>query len=572
MLLPVRVAVSVPHDWVKAWRIPRRGLTLLVLILIAIALNPRLVVAQIDPRSPTDPTHPLKLLVDKLNDPKHGAALRAQWKIDRAVWVEPVTSVRNGNTVLVSPAHADIHTSIDSVGAVWSPDGPLVSAPHNPTGARLLIPRGYESETAPRRMISFAPGGGGTEYTLEPRYLVRSPVLRRGYVLCVINGWSTVATPIPLAQWGTRLNEVVVFARKTLSGLGLPTPTYIYGWGESRGARMLAYSSELAGTPFDGIIQERGGGDLVESALEQIRLLNDLRALDPVHDRVMADYISKIGRRMKITTRSGASREEFIPTVPRDDERFFFKLPASASILMPIIPPYGDNPATAHDDRFRVPSTGGDAHPFDSTLTHALSSAANTGPIDTRRVLDEVDPAYGKAVDNGTALLRRWDPGARPPAVRSAIARLTPTGRIKTKILKVHGTVDPNIYPLSAIKYVQKTIDQGLADQYRWYFVPGMGHVPATLEEKFVDANGKAVSLGVQLTHLDLLINWVEKGADPGDLISIDPADPTKTLAVKGAHQLGLQNLPLKYFWTVAGATFPGDKRVSGQPATPVNP
>lgn len=521
-----------------------------ITVLIAIVLNPTKLMAQSDPLSPTDPDNPLKLLVDNLNDPQRGAALRAQWNIDRAVWAEPVTAVRKGVTVLVTPAHADIHTSIDSAGAVWSPDGPLMSAPHNPTSARVFIPRGYQNQAAPSRMVSFAPGGWYTEYTFEPRYAVRSPVLRRGYVLCVINAWSSVATPIPLAQWGPRLNEVVVFAQKMLSGLGLPTPTYSYAWGESRGARMLAYSSELSGTPFNGVIEERGGGDLVESALEQIRLLNDLRAVNPADDRVMADYISKIGRRMKITPRSRASHEEFIPTALTDDERFFFKLPATASILMPIIPPYADNPSTAHDSRFRVPSTTGDptanAHPFDATL------AWSPGPITTRRVLNEVDPAYGNAVDNGTALLRRWDADARPPEVRSAIARLTPTGQIKTKILKVHGTVDPNIYPLTAIKYVQKIIDQGLADQYRWYLVPGMGHVPATLEEELVDDCGKTVSLGVQLTHLGQLISWVEKGVDPGDFISIDPSDPTKTTVVKGAHQLGLQNFPLKYFWTVS--------------------
>jgi hypothetical protein len=550
MPIPVCVAVAVPRDWGKARRTPMRRLALLVLILIAIALNPRQVVAQTDPRSPTEPSDPLKLLVDKLNDPQVGAALRAQWNIDRAVWAEPVTAVRNGVSVLVTPAYADIHTSIDSAGAVWSQNGPLISAPHNPTGARVFIPRGYQSKTAPRRMVAFAPGGGGTEYTLEPRYAVRSPVLRRGYALCVINAWSTVAAPIPLVQWGPRLNEVVVFAQKMLSGLGLPTPTYIYAWGESRGARMLAYSSELTGTPFHGVIQERGGGDLAESALEQIHILSEIRAINPADDPVMSDYISKIGRRMKITTRSGTSREEYIPTALTDDVRFFFKLPATANILMPIIPPYTDNPATARDSRFRVPArisdASGDARPFDDVL------AWSTGPINTRRVLNEVDPAYGKAVDNGTALLRGWDPAARPPEVRSAIARLTPTGQIKTKILKVHGTVDPNIYPLTAIKYVQKIIDQNLADQYRWYLVPGMGHAPGTLEEKFVDANGKTISLGVQLTHLDLLINWVEKGVDPGDFISIDPNDATKTMAVKGAHQLGLQNFPLKYFWTVS--------------------
>ncbi len=508
--------------------------------------------AQSDPRSPTDPRNPLKLLVDKLNDPQRGAALRAQWNIDRAVWAEPVTAVRNGATVLVTPAHADIHTSIDSAGVVWSANGPLISAPHNPTSARVFIPRGYEDQVAPRRMVSFAPGGGSTEYTFEPTYAVRSPVLRRGYVLCVINAWSTVATPIPLAQWGARLNEVVVFAQKMLSGLGLPAPTYDYAWGESRGARFLAYSSELAGTPFHGVIEERGGGDLVDSALEQIRLLNDLRAVNPADDRVMADYISKIGRRMKITPRSGGSYEEFIPTALTDDERFFFKLPATASILMPIIPPYTDNPATAHDSRFRVPAASGNrsggGNPFDATL------AWSAGPINTRRVLDEVEPAYGAAVDNGTALLRRWDPATRPPEVRSAISRLVPTGQIKTHILKIHGTVDPNIYPLTAINYVQQIIDQGLADRYRWYLVPGMGHVSATLEETFVDANGKTVSLGVQLTHLDLLSNWVENGVDPGDFVSIDPGDSSRTLVVKGAHQLGLQNFPLKYFWTAWGA------------------
>ena len=556
MSIPARVAVFFPHDWAKVRRAPMQWLVLLVTVLIGMALNPRQVMAQTDPRSQTDPSDPLKLLVDKLNDRQVGASLRAQWNIDRAVWNEPVTAVRNGVTVLVTPAHADIHTSIDSAEAIWSPEGPLVSAPHNPTGARVFIPRGYQNQPAPRRMVSFAPGGGATEYTLEPRYMIRSPVLRRGFVLCVINAWSTVATPIPLAKWPSRLNEVVVFVQKMLSsGLGLPALNHTYGWGESRGARLLAYSSELPGTPFHGIIEERGGGDLVEATLEQVRLLNDLRATNLADDRMMAHYISKIGRRMKITPRSGASYEEFIPAVPTDDELFFFKLPATAGILMPIIPPYTDDPATAADSKFRVPTTSsdptGDAHPFDATL------ASNTGPINTRRVLNEVDPAYGEAVDNGTSLLKRWDPDARPPEVRSAVARLTPTGQIKTKILKVHGTMDPNIYPLTAIKYVQKIIDQGLAGQIRWYFVPGMGHVPATVEEKFVDAKGKAVSLGVQLTHLDLLINWVEKGADPGDLISIDPSDPTKTLVVKGAHQLGLQDLPLKYFWTVSLTSAP---------------
>ena len=157
MPIPVRVAVFVPHDWDKARRVPTHGLALLVMVLIAMAFNPRQVVAQSDPRSPTDPSDPLKLLVDRLNDPQRGAALRAQWNVDRAVWAEPVTAVKNGGTVLVSPAHADIHTSIDSAGAVWSPDGPLISAPHNPTSARVFIPRGYQNQAdglvRPRRLV-----------------------------------------------------------------------------------------------------------------------------------------------------------------------------------------------------------------------------------------------------------------------------------------------------------------------------------------------------------------------------------------------------------------------------------
>jgi hypothetical protein len=273
----------------------------------------------------------------------------------------------------------------------------------------------------------------------------------------------------------------------------------------------------------------------------------------------MADYISKVGRRMRITAPGGASYEEFIPTALTADERYSFSLPATANIRMPMIPPYNDDPATANDSRFRIPSPGAlpsvpasdrshGGNPFDAVL------AWSGGPNNTRRFLNEVDPAYGAAVDNGTVLLRDWDPAVRPPEVQTAISRLRATGQVKTKILKVHGTMDANMYPSAAIKYVQEILDQGLADQIRWYLVPGMGHRPATCEETLVGDNGKMVSLGVQLTHLDLLINWVEHGLDPGDFISIDPSDPTRTLVVKGAHQLGLQQFPLKYFWMATAA------------------
>jgi hypothetical protein len=39
---------------------------------------------------------------------------------------------------------------------------------------------------------------------------------------------------------------------------------------------------------------------------------------------------------------------------------------------------------------------------------------------------------------------------------------------------------------------------------------------------------------------------------NPSDFIAIDPSDPTKRIVAKGAHQLGLQSSPLKYFWTVS--------------------
>jgi hypothetical protein len=363
----------------------------IVMVLITVAFSPGQVAAQSAPRSATGPADPLKLLLEKLNDPKLGATLRAQWNIDRAVWVEPVTALRDGATVLVTPAHADIHTSIDSAGAVWSPNGPLVSAPHNPTGGRVFIPRGYMNQAAPRRLISFAPGGGATEYAFERGYAVLSPVLRRGFVLSVINAWSTVATPIPLSDWGPHLNAIAAHVQKMLGGLGLPPSSYNYAWGESRGARFLAYASELTGTPFNGVIEERGGGDIVDSALEQIRLLNDLRAVNSDEDPLFTDYINKIGRRMRVTLRNGDLYEEFIPTALTDDERFFFKLPPTADILMPIIPPYSDNPATAHDRRFRVPAATGNrlggGNPFDAVL------AWSTGPLNTRRFLNEVDPA-----------------------------------------------------------------------------------------------------------------------------------------------------------------------------------
>jgi hypothetical protein len=70
-----------------------------ITVLIAAELNPRELMAQSDARLPTDPSNPLKLFVNKLNDPQRGAALRAQWNIDRSVWVEPVSAVRNRLTL-----------------------------------------------------------------------------------------------------------------------------------------------------------------------------------------------------------------------------------------------------------------------------------------------------------------------------------------------------------------------------------------------------------------------------------------------------------------------------------------
>ena len=53
----------------------------------------------------------------------------------------------------------------------------------------------------------------------------------------------------------------------------------------------------------------------------------------------------------------------------------------------------------------------------------------------------------------------------------SDYARLT--GRVATKILKVRDTLDPNTYPSTAIAYVQAILAQGLADRIRTLAVKG---------------------------------------------------------------------------------------------------
>jgi hypothetical protein len=76
-----------------------------------------------DACAPTAADHPLRALVDRINDPEAGAELRTAWSIDRALWVEPscVTDA-SGTLRLVAPAHADIHASMATAGAEWNPD------------------------------------------------------------------------------------------------------------------------------------------------------------------------------------------------------------------------------------------------------------------------------------------------------------------------------------------------------------------------------------------------------------------------------------------------------------------
>jgi len=66
-------------------------------------------------------------------------------------------------------------------------------------------------------------------------------------VLCVINAWSNVATPIPLAQWGPRLNEIVVFTLLRLSPVGdvasaVEKMSILARWHASLGGLLRYYS------------------------------------------------------------------------------------------------------------------------------------------------------------------------------------------------------------------------------------------------------------------------------------------------------------------------------------------
>jgi hypothetical protein len=181
-------------------------------------------------------------------------------------------------------------------------------------------------------------------------------------------------------------------------------------------------------------------------------------------------------------------------------------------------------------------------------LIQGRAGARAVAPGTFRNVLADVDPEYLADIDAGAALLRDWDPDRRPRPVGNALERIEVSGEIQTRVLKIHGTRDPDIFPTLHIDYVDKVIAQGRGDLIRNYMIPGGVHANATAVETFVAASGASVSLGRKLDHLDALVAWVEGGAEPGDLTVANPRIPNASLVIKGAHQLGFQNDPTAYF------------------------
>lgn len=103
-------------------------------------------------------------------------------------------------------------------------------------------------------------------------------------------------------------------------------------------------------------------------------------------------------------------------------------------------------------------------------------------------------------------------------------------------------------------RYIRKVIAAGNGDKIRYYFSRNADSFLIG-DETFVDSRGATTSLGRLLNDLETLIAWVETGTEPGDLAvlgSTDPLSPNRVI-VKGAHQVGLQRNPVRYFERIEG-------------------
>jgi hypothetical protein len=512
--------------------IVRHAIVHVVLVTCAWTIGASAAAAQTDPLAPTAANNPYKVLIDTLNSPA-GAARRSMWHIDSAIWREPQSFVdASGKRRLVAPAYAEVHAGVpfEYKVAGCEPANPRVRS-----NIRVLIPRDYGA-SVPRRWVVIHPPGRLTEYTFDTNVRVQSPMLRRGYLVVVQNSLYPGFDQIPasLHDLGARLHQGTIYATELLSsdsGLGVPEPTSVYAWMHSRAAHVVSMALECSKTPFAGVVMSSGGSGFVSRNLRVPALMKMLQALNPA--AAMTDYLADIGRSRTIDLPDGTRQTGPISSTLDAGLRFHYGLGATTQIVFPVVPPYD-----RYGVNFRFPASF-----FDQLVFNA--------PVSLRALLSDVDPAYLVDVDAGRVLLRDWTPAQRPAVVRSLLAELEVDGRVRTKVLKVHGTRDPQIYVQTEIEYVNKLVRQR-AD-FQFYLVPGLGHEPSQGEELVTDATGIVRTLGRELHDLDALIGWVETGIPPGPLTAVDSTDISKRLSVLSADQFGLQCDPTGYFEYIEG-------------------
>lgn len=527
-----------------------RALGALVGTSAVLLLNAAGAAGQSHPCAPTDSRSFLKRMTDHLSSDR-AVTFRHAWRIDNVVWHEPVCMLDlTGEPRLITPAHAEIHAAVP----FEYDEGfrcPLPQNPAVPSNIRLLVPRDYGRGPV-RRWIVVAPPGPSTELTFDTMARNVPPLLRRGYAILAQNslypGYDRV--PNTLADLAPRFNQGTQYGLEMFSRVfalarpGALEPHFIYGYASGRGANVLAKAIECARNPFDGVLQSGGGSGLGRRAQNAPELLTELRAVDPADDAAMAEYFRNIGRTMTVIRRQGARATGSISAVLDDDLRFFFNIPSRAQILFPLVPGFG-----SYGINFRFTGASFDTQISGPTITQLT-------PAGLRSVLADIDPAYLSDVDAGRALLRDWAPGRRGAQVQNRLLALDPTGNAFSQILKIHGNRDGTHYVTLEVEYIQKLIAAGNGNRIRYYFSRNADRTPLVSEDVFVDATGAVQSLGASLEAFDALFAWVERRIEPGDLDLLDSANPLgRRVRVKGAHQLGLQRDPLRYFEQSEGIT-----------------
>lgn len=105
-----------------------------------------------------------------------------------------------------------------------------------------------------------------------------------------------------------------------------------------------------------------------------------------------------------------------------------------------------------------------------------------------------------------------YDLASRPKAVKKAIARVSLTGKIKTPLITLHGTLD-TLLPISidSDAYAKMIADKGRAGLHRYYRITDGNHVDG-LYPTFPQLRPM---LPCARTAFDSLVGWVHKGKRP---------------------------------------------------------